>query len=352
MERTEKATPRKREMLRREGRVARSRELPAALSFLAVVLLLRGAALAASGEAQAAIISFLRRSIFTGDLTVERLQALLSVGALSFVRLTGPVLLVALAVSVLANVVQGGLVFSTEALRLNFKRLNPATNLRNLVSKRSLVEALKTLIKLAIIAYICYDALNVQAAALPRLGGAGVAEIVSVLGQMAFALSVRIAVFMVIVAGADYAFQLYDFEQSIKQTKQEVREDYKQTEGDPLIRGQLRRFQREMARKRQLAAVPTADVVVTNPTHFAVALRYDRERMMAPEVVAKGADHLAQKIRELAREHDVPLLENPPLARALYKAVDVGRAIPPELYRAVAEVLAYVYRLREKTRSG
>jgi flagellar biosynthetic protein FlhB len=323
-----------------------------ALSFLGVALLLRLVAAIASGQAQRMIYDFLRRSFSSGELTIAQLQAMIEVGMLALMQLTLPVMLAALLISILANLIQGGLVFSTEALKPRVDRLNPATNLKNLFSKRSLVEALKSLIKLAIIGYICYDALSLQARVLPRLSEAGVSQILSVIGQLASSISIRAGLFMVAVAGADYAYQLYEYEQSIKQTKQEVREDYKQTEGDPLIKGQLRRFQREMSRRRQLAAVPEADVVVTNPTHYAVALRYDREQMMAPEVVAKGADYLAQKIREIAIRHDVPLMENPPLARALYKTVEVGQAVPPELYRAVAEVLAYVYRLRERRQGG
>jgi flagellar biosynthesis protein FlhB len=222
--------------------------------------------------------------------------------------------------------------------------LNPVSNLKRIFGPDALVNLVKSIVKLAFIASVAYGILAPLIDEAPSLMSAPLPIVAAKLSEVLFALAFRCAIVLLVLAAGDYGYAYYKHEKSIRMTKQEIRDEYKQQEGDPLIKGQRRRTARMLAQKRSLADVPTATVIITNPTHFAVALRYDRAQDAAPTVVAKGADALAAKIREIAREHEIPLVENPPLARGLYKIVEPKQTIPVEFFGAVAEVLAYVYR--------
>ncbi|MBS1792406.1 MAG: flagellar biosynthesis protein FlhB [Acidobacteria bacterium] len=343
-ERTEKATPKRREDARRKGQIARGAELPAALAFFGALIALK----IASADLFSRMGFYFQNSAhqiadfrsFT-DTDVHRL--FIEAGK-SLALLALPVLMVAFAAIVAGNFAQGGLAFSGEALIPKADKFNPAKNIKRIFGLDSVVNLLKSLIKLALIATVAYGVLGPVVETAPTLVNAPLQTVAARLGETLYNLAFRCGAVLLVIACADYGYAWYKHEKSLRMSKQEIRDEFKEQEGDPMIKGQRRRAARELVQKRSIAEVPKATVVVTNPTHFAVALRYDREKDAAPVVVAKGADLLAAKIRQIARENEVPLVENPPLARALYRAVEPNDIIPAEFFGAVAEILAFVYR--------
>ncbi len=345
-ERTEKPTSRRRQKARRQGQVPRSRELASAAAFAAAVLFF-GFYAPQALDAMKNLIPFLWRRFLLAELTPAVVREMSFEVGWAFIVLVGPVVgLVALA-SVAGTVSFGGLVLSAEPLKLKVERLNPAENFKKIFSRNGIVNLIKAVALSAVIIYIFIQVIRDRLPALQTMAAMDMRSLLAASGDLVYTATFRVAVFLGVVAVFDVLFQRYSYEESLKMTKQEVKEDVKDTEGNPQIKARIRRMQYQMARNRMMAAVKDADVVVTNPTHFAVALKYDLAAMAAPQVVAKGQDRLALRIRELAAEHRVPLVENPELARALYKTVEVGGEVPVELYRAVAQILAYVYKLRK-----
>ncbi len=346
-ERTEQATAKRREEARKQGQVARSTELNSVVIILAGLL-----AIHFVGE-----VLYRDLSLFTAETLSQGYAITLSQESfpvylrrwaeIAFV-VSWPLLLIISVAALAVNVVQVGFLFSSEALTPKFNRIDPVAGLGRLFSKRALVESIKGLFKLAIVGYISYREVMKRMVDLATMSESGVGRIFMLVGDLTFQMGIRVALFLAILAVLDYAYQRWEFERSIRMTKQQIKEELRQSEGDPHVKARIRALQRESARKRMMEDVPKADVVITNPTHYAIALRYDPEGMAAPTVVAKGQNLIALKIREVAEKAGVPLVENPPLAQALYKAVDVGREIPQDLYRAVAEVLAYVFRLKRQ----
>ncbi|GAB6875765.1 EscU/YscU/HrcU family type III secretion system export apparatus switch protein [Thermaerobacter litoralis] len=341
-------SPRRLREARRRGQVARSADLTAAL------VLVAGAALAGTlVPAAARAVANLTRHLWTapplgvpGDWTVAQAVAL-GRWALGGTLAAGvPLALAGWVVAAAAGFVQSGGLFQPGLVAPRWERVNPLAGLGRLVSRRALVELLKAPVKLAILAAALGPGLVRAAADLLGAIGAPVPAVLALAGQAVQGLLWRGALAYLLVALADYAYQWWEHQQSLWMTVQEWKQDQKEAEGDPVLRQRVRQRQRQLARRRMLQEVPRADVVVTNPTHVAVALRYDPARMAAPVVVAKGLDSLALRIRQLAEAHGVPVMEEPALARALYRAVEVGREIPAAFYVAVAEVLAFVWRLR------
>lgn len=343
-ERTEKATPRKREDARQKGQVARGTELPSALSLLAA---LAGLYLF-SGNIFEQINLSIRDSAYRianfRPMTDTDVHLLFLDGGKFLAFLTVPVVLLAFTAAVAGNFAQGGFSFSANPMTRGPERLNPVSNLKRIFGPDALVNLIKSALKLAFIAIVAYGVLSPVFSEAPSLINAPLPTVAAKLGEILFTLAFRCAIVLLVLAAADYGYAFYKHEKSLRMSKQEIRDEFKQQEGDPIIKGQRRRAARMLTQKRSLVDVPTATVVVTNPTHFAVALRYDRSRDAAPMVVAKGADNFAARIREIAGEHQIPLVENPPLARGLYKMVEPNQTIPVEFFGAVAEVLAYVYR--------
>ncbi len=342
-ERTEEATPRRREEARKKGDVAKSREIPAVFLILFSLLyfyLARSYYLKTFDEMFRYFFRF---------AAYKELDYRIYLSAVSFTaRLLLPLFLLLVAVSVFSYVVQFGFLFTAEPLVPKLDKLNPVKGIANLFSKRALVELLKAVFKVVVIFYIAYSFIKAQVAQVDFIYQLEPSIYFTTLSRTSAVLIFKIAVVFVFLSLLDYAFQKWEYEQNLKMTKQEVKEELKQQEGDPLVKSRIRRIQREMARKRMMQEVPKADVVITNPVEIAVALKYDEKSMQAPKVVAKGAGVLAAKIKEIARRHGVPIVENRALARMLYKMVDVGEEIPESLYKAVAEVLAFVYRQRER----
>jgi flagellar biosynthetic protein FlhB len=348
-DRTEPATQKRLEDARREGRIPRSRDLSAA-----AVMLIAGVGLTVTGEATAGRMGALMR----GGLSITRVQALdetwmlRAFADLSFMALVAaaPVLILTFIAALAAPLALGGWAFSGKALAPDLARLSPLAGLQRMGSVRSWVELLKALGKFALVGCAAALLLNQNMDRLLGLGSeptaAAIGHAMALTGQALMVLTAT----LVLIAAIDVPFQLWQYRQEMMMTREEVRQEHRESEGSPEIRGRIRALQREMAERRMMEDVPRADVVVVNPTHFAVALRYDDKSMRAPIVVAKGVDVIAARIREVASEHAVPIFEAPPLARALHRNVEIGDEIPTGLYVAVAQVLTYIFQLRTALR--
>ncbi|MBW1991792.1 MAG: flagellar biosynthesis protein FlhB [Deltaproteobacteria bacterium] len=346
-DRTEQPTPKRRAEAREKGQIARSRDLNASLVLLTGILLLSwwGPWM---GYRSAAMLRDCLTGLRPGLLTVQTAPALLVKFASLAAALLAPVFLGLVFISVLANYVQGGWIFSTQRLTPELSRINPWAGLKRMVSGEAWVELGKSLAKVTLIAVVAYFSLRRQLPHLLPLLRQGLGQLFIFLKAGALHIAGRIAIALLVLGLLDYLYQRYRYEKSLRMTKQEVKDELRQTEGDARVKARIRSLMRQLATKRMLTEVPAADVVVTNPTRVAVALKYDSRTMVAPRVVAKGQGFIALKIIALAQEAGVPQVENPVLARSLYRLVEVGEVIPVSLYRAVAEVLAYIYSLKSR----
>jgi flagellar biosynthetic protein FlhB len=342
-ERTEQATPRRRQDLREKGQVSKSIEVCATVGLLGSLLALKSFGAGMVERMMAISRDHIARAA-TFNMTVPTMQQEFLTVTLAVFSMLTPFLLVVMVVGLASNLLQVGFIFSTRSLQPDFARLNPLEGLKRMFSQRAAVDFLKSSMKALLIAYIVYAYFKDNAVEIIRL----IQDDGMVLGphiaRLCWGLFIKATTVMVVIAGLDYMYQRWHYEKSIRMTKQEAKEEYKRGEGDPLIKSRIRQRAREIARQRMMSSVPGATLVVTNPTHYAVALRYEPGEMTAPVVVAKGQRLIAQRIKAIAREHGVPLVENKPLARALFEACDIGSAIPSELYQAVAEVIAFVFR--------
>lgn len=258
-------------------------------------------------------------------------------------------LILLMVAAVLASVVQVGFLITTEKVfSFDLSRLNPLSALKQKFSVKNLVEFLKSLAKLVIVAIVVYVMLRPLWNSVDHFIAMSIIDIVKETQRLSARIIFAVLLVLIVLGGADYLYQRFSFMKQMRMTKQEIKEEFKQAEGDPLIKAKIRQLRVERARNRMMGNIPTADVVVTNPTHYAVALKYDPAIMGAPTVVAKGVDHLAQRIREIAEEHDVPLIANPALARALYASAEVNEEIPADHYKAVAEIISYVFKMKRK----
>ena len=345
-EKTEKATPKRRKDSRRKGRVAQSREIPSVM----ILITSLGVFFFAGGNIFRSLTAFtgsMFQQISSSPLSDIATTANFFTGVfLFFAKLTLPLMLAILAAGVCAHIAQFGVLFSTESLTPKWSRISPISGIKRLVSLRSLVELAKSVLKVLTIGATAFFLIRGELHVMPELILGSVVDILAFTGWVAFKICLGACVALIILAVLDFAYQRWEYEKDLRMTKQEVKDEYKQTEGDPKVKARIRSIQLETARRRMMEAVPEADVIITNPTHLAVALRFDARKMAAPSVVAKGAGYVAERIKQIAVEHQVPIVENKPLARALIKSVVIGDAIPVELYKAVAQILAYVYRLK------
>ena len=347
-EKTEQATPKRREESAKKGQVAKSQELNSA-----VVLLAGLGGLYALGGMMYRDLSGFTVNILSNPMDIEvsmgNIWNLALTWALFYFGVSGPIMLVLATAALVVSVSQVGFTINEEALSLKLQRLDPIAGAKRLASKRSLVELVKGLFKIGIVGYISYITIEPELGTMATLLDVGIGDTFRYIAGMIMKVGLRTAMILLILAVLDFAYQRWEHNNSIKMTKQEVKEEQKQTEGDPQVKMRIRSLQREAARRRMMDEVPKADVVITNPTHFAIAIQYDPESMDAPIVIAKGQNLIAQRIKEIARENDIPCVENKPLAQTLFKAAEIGHEIPHDLYKAVAEVLAYVFRLRGET---
>ncbi|MGN7470217.1 flagellar biosynthesis protein FlhB [Brevibacillus sp. SAFN-007a] len=348
-EKTEKATPKKKEDARKKGQVAKSQDLSPAIvltSFFLLLILL--------GPSMFQTFQNLMREALTTftswQLTEENLKVIVMSMAFEGIKIVGPVLGLAFLVAFAVNYMQVGWMISTEPLQMKLEKLDPIKGAKRIFSMRSIVELLKSLLKISACMYVAYVILWNAKEQVTQLSLLSLGSILSFTGSEVTKLGIYIGLLLFILAVMDYVYQRYEHEKNLRMSKQDIKDEHKQAEGDPLIKGKIRERQRSMALRRMMQELPKADVIITNPTHFAVAIRYDASAMSAPTVVAKGQDYLALKIREVAKKHRIVTMENKPLARALYSQVEIGQQIPEEMFKAVAEVLAYVYKLQGKVK--
>jgi flagellar biosynthetic protein FlhB len=344
--RTEKATPRRRDKVRKEGKIPRSREVSSAFALLAVLCLMYWSKPGWVGEFRQLMDRVLHVAM-SSDINVS--SSVLTWTGITMFKWTAPACALGLGMAIMLQLAQGGFVFAPAAIQPKFGKLNPANNVKQLFTLTGFTRLAKTLGPLSVITWLTIAIMTGAWPSIVHASVAGLSSLPSLLIARVWEISWKSAFVFAAWSAVDYALTRRKFENDLKMSKQDIREESKETEGNPQAKGRQRRLQRQMRKKRMLKDVEKATVIITNPTHFAVALRYDLDTMGAPMVVAKGRDLVAQQIRQIALWHEVPLVENPPLARALYRSVDVGSVIPAKLYTAVAEILAFVYRAQAQT---
>ena len=346
-EKTEEATPRRREESRRKGQVARSAELSSVAILLAGLLALGALSSYMFGRLRNMVSELLTEGVNIELEPLTVLPYLMRWGS-EFIGVVWPMVVLLVAAALAINYAQVGVLFTAKPLEPKWNRISPMSGIKRIFSGRGLVELAKGLFKIGVVAYLTYWTVMSETPQMVLFVDMEVGQILDVSGSLILTLGIRIALLLLVMAALDYAFQRWEYEKGLRMTRQEVKEEYKQQEGDPQVRARVRALQRDRSRQRMMDDVGTADVVVTNPTHVAVALRYDPAVSHAPTVVAKGQRLVAQRIKELARQSGVPMVENKPLARALFKSVQIGDQIPDELFKAVAEVLAFVFHLKRR----
>ena len=345
-EKTEKPTPKKRKDVRKKGEVAKSRELPSVAVLMSAI-----AALIVFGSYINTQVQFvMKRALSHPEINVLSVPENFMIFSKEIIVLliyaVIPVMTAVFIAAILSNILQVGFVLSGELIKPKFSKLNPIKGFQRLFSKQSVMELIKSLLKLAIIGGIAYITIKGEIENIMIIGRMEVKAIYTYILTASIKLSIKCTLAMIFLVVIDYAFQKWEFENKIKMTKQEIKDEIKKTEGDPLVKSRIKSIQMDMARKRMMQAVPQADVVVTNPTHLALALKYDNMLMSAPKLLAKGAGQIAQRIKAVAEKHEIPVVENKELAHSLYRLIEIGQEVPPALYQAVAEVLAYIYKLK------
>ena len=350
-EKTEPATAKKLREAREDGKVVKSKELTAAFDLIILFLVLKifvsfvGNRLMNSFvDIYGRIPDFVRENAV--DVTEKSVTALMSDALIQILIVCVPFFAFGFVVTALISVIQVGWKVTGKPLQPKFDKFNPVNGFKRIFSKDSIFELVKSILKIFVIVYVAYTSIRGHAQDIFILYEIPLMQAIMLCGTVIINAGLKISLVYLVIGLADFIYQKYRFNEDMKMTKQEVKDEYKNTEGDPQIKGRQRRKMQEVSQKRMMQDVPKADVVITNPTHFAVALKYEAEVSSAPVVLAKGEDYLAQKIKEVARENKIEIVENKPLARMLYHNVDVGAEIPPELYQAVAEVLAAVYKAK------
>ncbi len=347
-DKTEKATPKKRSDLRKKGQVLQSRELPASLILLIMFLSVR----IFGGNIYTGCSKIF--NMFVSQNTEYNLQdpneimRLVTFVLLEILKMVAPFFIVAILVGVLSSYVQIGFLFTFEPIKPKFSHLNPINGLKKMFSSRSLFELAKSIVKVILVSWVAWSSIQGEFTNMMKLMDLSVVQIAAYLIDTALSIAIKICFSLLVIAAVDYFFQWRKHEKDIRMSKQEIKEEYKQMEGNPEIKSKIKQKQREISMRRMLKEVPKADVIITNPTHYAVAIKYDPQKMSAPYILAKGVDFMAQRIKEVAKDNKVHIMENKPLAQALYNTVEIGEAVPQELYKAVAEVLAFVYSMEGK----
>ena len=352
-EKTEPATPKKLGDARKEGQVAKSKEVVNCLSLLAVFLVLKfyvgviGRNLLSifdnvyNGIAEASIFWY-------GEPPIRNSVGLVKNAITSVITIILPLLIIGFLIAFLGDLFQVKWAPTTKPLQPKLSKLNPISGFKRIFSLNSVIELLKSIAKIALIGILTFNFVRSNYPVIFRLYDMELIDAVSEVGRLVTNIGILISILYIVIAAADFAYQKYKFAKDMKMTKQEVKDEFKQAEGDPQIKGKIRQKMQEASRRRMMNNLPKADVVITNPTHYAVAIRYEPSEADAPVVLAKGEGHLAQRIKDVAREHKIQIVENKPLARMLYANVEIGQTVPPELYQGVAEVLAFVYHLQGK----
>lgn len=344
-ERTEKATPKKRSDARKKGQVAKSQDINTAIGLLVVFMLL----LFSGSYIFQHLVSILSHSFqayLLLDVTEESVYTILIEMLKEIAKILAPVMLAAVVAGVASNYLQVGFLFSTETIQMKLEKIDPIKGFKRIFSLRSVIEFLKSILKITIVGIITFLVIWNRLDEILVLSQKSIGTALATLANLTVQMGLYAGGALLFLALLDYLYQKYDFEKNLRMSKQDIKDEYKNSEGDPLIKSKIKQKQREMAMSRMMQEVPKADVVITNPTHYAVALKYDENKFDAPYVVAKGVDFVAQKIKFIAKENDITMIENRPLARSLYSQTDIGETIPENFFKAVAEILAYVYRTK------
>ena len=351
-EKTEPATSKKLQDARNEGQVAKSQELNSAFSLIALFIMLK-IFISYIGDNLFQIFALIYNKIpdiideSIGGMTPYLAAMVVNNTLIVILKILAPVFIIGFLVALLSNIFQVGWKVTGKPMKPKFSKMNPLSGFKRIISKDSMFELLKSIAKVGVITYVAYTSIRGHQDELFLVYDIPLLQVVLLVGSIVLDTGLKISMVYLVLGIADWFYQKHKFKEEMKMTKQEVKDEYKNTEGNPEIKGRQRSRMREASQRRMMQNLPSADVVITNPTHYAVAIRYDASQYSAPIVVAKGEDFLAMKIKDAAKEHQIEIVENKPLARMLYANVDVGEEVPPELYQAVAEVLAFVYSLRE-----
>ncbi|MFI8574666.1 flagellar biosynthesis protein FlhB [Rossellomorea aquimaris] len=346
-EKTEKATPKKRDDARKKGQTAKSQDVNTAIILLAVFLFLTFSA-SYIGNIVFDLFNQTFQEYMLMELTENTVQVITMDIMKELALLLGPIMLVALLAGLVSNYIQVGVMFTTKPLEPKLEKIDPIKGFKRIFSLRAIVELLKSILKISFVGAITFVILWKNIDQVLSLSFKSVGDSLATMASLTVQMGIAASLALLFLSLFDFLYQKYDFEKNIRMSKQDLKDEHKNIEGDPLIKSKIKQRQREMAMRRMMQEVPEADVVITNPTHFAIALKYDENKMDAPYVVAKGVDYLAQKIKYIATENDVVMVENRPLARSLYDSAEIGDAVPEEFFKAVAEILAYVYRIKNQ----
>ena len=346
-EKTEEPTSKKLEDARKEGNVAKSQDVTGLVTLVVGIVVLIFYMKFVVYKIEEFYIYYL--TFFAHEWSLNDIINLFLKSVLEVFILLVPIVIAIMLAGILGNVAQFGFLFTTKAILPKFSKINPISGLKNLFSTKKLFEGVKIILKVAIAFGVGFNLFVSWLAEIPKLELFDLMTQIKWLVDKAIILAFTMIGVFLVFAIIDFAYQKYSYKKSLKMSKQEIKDEMKNTEGNPEIKAKIRQIQMKMASQRMMGEIPKADVVVTNPTHYAVAIRYDRSKDKAPKVIAKGVDHLAQKIKEIAREHDVMIVENKPLARQLYAEVELEEEIPEKLYKAVIEVLVYVYKTKGKS---
>ncbi|MEE1132484.1 MAG: flagellar biosynthesis protein FlhB [Caryophanon sp.] len=347
-EKTEKATPKKRQDSRKKGQVLKSQDVTAAILLLVMFIGLFFIAPMMQGRVLNIIREAMETYVLTEDLSIESTMKLYTTFLVEMAIIVVPIMAIGVFAGIAANLVQFGFLFTVHPLKLDLKKMDPIKGIKKIFSVRALVDLVKSLLKIALIGTATVVVIWIYLEDVLKLAFMDPQDTMSMIAMLTGIMGIVSALVLLFISVIDYFYQRYDYEKNLKMSKQDIKDEHKNVEGDPQVKGKIKQKQREMAMRRMMQEVPNADVVITNPTHYAIALKYDGDTMEAPRVVAKGTDFVAQKIKLIAKQHDVVMVENRPLARAMYDQVEIGDAVPEEFFKTVAEILAYVYRIKRK----
>lgn len=346
-DKTEEPTPKKKKDARKQGNIAKSAEVNKAMTFIAILVVIYMMSGSIISELQGFIVNILSGD-FSMTMNDNTIKILMFKVMMSFMKIVLPISLIIMVFGILGSLIQTGLFFSMESLKPKFSKLNPLTGLKNMFSMKAIVNLIKSMVVICIMIYLGYSFMSKNFEGIIKSGDIYLPYMFNIVLDLIKSILTSITLAVAVVAALDYGYEKFSHKKGLKMTKQEVKEEYKQMEGDPHIKGKIKQKQRQMANQRMIQAVPSSTVIVTNPTHISIAIRYEQGKDTTPIVVAKGVDEVAFRIREIAKSHDIPIIENVPLARLIYKEVDIDQEIPEEMYKAVAEVLVAVYKIKNK----
>lgn len=346
-DKTEEPTPKKKKDARKQGNIAKSAEVNKAMTFIAILVVIYMMSGSIISELQGFIVNILSGD-FSMTMNDNTIKILMFKVMMSFMKIVLPISLIIMVFGILGSLIQTGLFFSMESLKPKFSKLNPLTGLKNMFSMKAIVNLIKSMVVICIMIYLGYSFMSKNFEGIIKSGDIYLPYMFNIVLDLIKSILTSITLAVAVVAALDYGYEKFSHKKGLKMTKQEVKEEYKQMEGDPHIKGKIKQKQRQMANQRMMQAVPSSTVILTNPTHISIAIRYEQGKDTTPIVVAKGVDEVAFRIREIAKSHDIPIIENVPLARLIYKEVDIDQEIPEEMYKAVAEVLVAVYKIKNK----